>query len=109
MEWSRYVILAYVAMLFSMSCSSPTGMNGSMRENPPSESDAQFICDVLTECFALELGNRCALDIEETTLAADITRCADCYETATCDDIGEPGVAGVCDVACHAALFGYDD
>lgn len=69
-------------------------------------SDAQYICDVLTDCFGLDLGADCAGEIEATTTAADIARCADCYGPASCEDIGEPGVAGVCDVDCHAALFG---
>lgn len=74
-------------------------------ESMPYDNDAQYICDTLTDCFGLELGPRCAQDIEDTTTAADIARCADCYSEATCEDIGEPGVPGVCDVACQAALF----
>jgi len=75
-------------------------------ESGPYVTDAQYICDTLTACFALELGPRCAADLEATTTAADIAQCADCYESASCEDIGEPGVPGTCDVACHNALFG---
>lgn len=70
------------------------------------DSDAQYICESLTHCFSIDVGVTCAADIEATTSPADIGRCADCYGTASCAEIGAPGEPGVCDVACHNALFG---
>ena len=95
--------LTSTLMLVLFACGEPGD------ESTPYTSDAQYICDTLTDCFGLELGATCAQDIEATTTATDIELCADCYERSTCEDIGEPGVAGTCDHACHAALFGNAD
>lgn len=100
-------ILTFVSstLVLCLVAGCPSDDNG---DSPPAtaESDAQYICEALTHCFGLTLGPRCALDIEATTVPEDITRCADCYGTATCDEIGAPGEPGVCDLACHNALFG---
>lgn len=98
------VILTLSVALFVTSCSDPSQDHPT--DPPPFEDDAQFICDVLTECFALELGDTCAADIEATTTGADIAACAACMDAATCATIGEPGTPGVCDDACYAAWFG---
>lgn len=98
-------ILTLCVALLATSCTDPSQDHPT--EDPPAfVDDAQFICDVLTGCFALELGPTCAADIEATTTGADISTCAACLDAATCATIGEPGTPGVCDEACYAAWFG---
>ena len=69
-------------------------------------AQAQYICDVLVACFAIDVGASCAQDIASTTAPVHVSTCAGCYQQATCDAIGAPGMAGVCDGACSDALFG---
>jgi len=97
-------ILTLCVLLSATSCTGPSPDRPT--DPPPYDGDAQFICDVLTACFALDLGGTCAADIGATTTDVDISTCAACLDAATCDTIGEPGTAGVCDDACYAAWFG---
>lgn len=97
-------ILTLCTMLLVSSCTDPSPDRPT--DPPPYDGDAQFICDVLTACFELDLGPTCAADIEATTTGADIAACAACMDAATCATIGEPGTPGVCDEACYAAWFG---
>ena len=77
-----------------------------MPDNPPPYTDdAQYICDRLLSCFGLTVPD-CAATITATTAPVNVSTCADCYEKATCDAIGDLGTPGVCDLACNDALFG---